>query len=276
MFEEGLQARGQKAVDNALRMARTYQTDKPEKTRLAVRVANVLFMICNISQTDQLLFPATVDNVTSLLVNNMDTPRLTIKNEVEKIVEFLCDNNIIRREQGKQGAPDTFMFYSEEEMKVAQLIKNQVVDNNTQAEQLKDIFNKYITALKNKEQYKTRSFSVGLTIKQRTFLSNNPDVMVEFVMDPDYDTAEQLALQNSNTNRMVYYVGPQYRENRRLYNAFYWYCQAERYMSTPSQTRIMPIPVRNLPSVPRNFTKDLLKKSLKRFWTPVLLFPDYT
>ncbi len=105
MFEEGLQARGQKAVDNALRMARTYQTDKPEKTRLAVRVANVLFMICNISQTDQLLFPATVDNVTSLLVNNMDTPRLTIKNEVEKIVEFLCDNNIIRREQGKQGAP---------------------------------------------------------------------------------------------------------------------------------------------------------------------------
>ena len=233
MFEEGLQARGQKAVDNALRMARTYQTDKPEKTRLAVRVANVLFMICNISQTDQLLFPATVDNVTSLLVNNMDTPRLTIKNEVEKIVEFLCDNNIIRREQGKQGAPDTFTFYSEEEMKVAQLIQSQVVDNNTQAEQLKDIFNKYITALKNKEQYKTRSFSVGVTIKQRTFLSNNPDVMVEFVMDPDYDTAEQLALQNSNTNRMVYYVGPQYRENRRLYNAFYWYCQAERYMTTP-------------------------------------------
>lgn len=228
-----MQARGQKAVDNALRMARTYQTDKPEKTRLAVRVANVLFMICNISQTDQLLFPATVDNVTSLLVNNMETPRLTIKNEVEKIVEFLCDNNIIRREQGKQGAPDTFTFYSEEEMKVAQLIQSQVVDNNTQAEQLKDIFNKYITALRNKEQYKTRSFSVGLTIKQRTFLSNNPDVMVEFVMDPDYDTAEQLALQNSNANRMVYYVGPQYRENRRLYNAFYWYCQAERYMATP-------------------------------------------
>ena len=233
MFEEGLQARGQKAVDNALRAARTYQTDKPEKTRLAIRVANVLFMVCNISQTDQLNFPATVDNVTSLLVNDMETPRLTIKNEVEKIIEFLCDNNIIRREQGKQGAPDTFSFYSEEEMKVAQLIQSQVVDNNTQAEQLKEIFNKYITALKNKEQYHTRSFSVGLTIKQRTFLSSNPDVQVEFMMDADYDTAEQLALQNSNANRLVYYVGPQYRENKRLYNAFYWYCQASRYMATP-------------------------------------------
>lgn len=233
MFEEGLQARGQKAVDNALRMARTYQTDRPERTRLAVRVANVLFMICNISQTDQLVFPATLDNVTSLLINDMETPRLNIKNEVEKVIEFLCDNNIIRREQGKNGAPETYTFYSEEEMKVAQLIQSQVVDNNTQAEQLKEIFNRYITALRNKEQYKTRSFSVGLTIKQRTFLSNNPDVQVEFVMDADYETAEQLALQNSNVNRMVYYVGPQYRDNKRLYNAFYWYCQANRYMATP-------------------------------------------
>lgn len=233
MFEEGLQARGQKAVDNALRMARTYQTDRPERTRLAVRVANVLFMICNISQTDQLVFPATLDNVTSLLINDMETPRLNIKNEVEKVIEFLCDNNIIRREQGKNGTPETYAFYSEEEMKVAQLIQSQVVDNNTQAEQLKEIFNRYITALRNKEQYKTRSFSVGLTIKQRTFLSNNPDVQVEFVMDADYETAEQLALQNSNVNRMVYYVGPQYRDNKRLYNAFYWYCQANRYMATP-------------------------------------------
>lgn len=233
MFEEGLQARGQKAVDNALRMARTYQTDRPERTRLAVRVANVLFMICNISQTDQLVFPATLDNVTSLLINDMETPRLNIKNEVEKVIEFLCDNNIIRREQGKNGALETYAFYSEEEMKVAQLIQSQVVDNNTQAEQLKEIFNRYITALRNKEQYMTRSFSVGLTIKQRTFLSNNPDVQVEFVMDADYESAEQLALQNSNVNRMVYYVGPQYRDNKRLYNAFYWYCQANRYMATP-------------------------------------------
>lgn len=230
MFEEGLQARGQKAVDNAIRMARTYEREP----KLAIRVVNVLFMICNISQTDKLIFPATIDNVTSLLVNNMETPRLTIKNEVEKIVEFLCDNNIIRREQGKQGAADTYTFYSEEEMKVAQLIQSQVADNNTQAEQLKEIFGKYISALKNKEQYMTRSFSVGISIKQRSFLhTNNPDVVVEFAMDADYDNVDTLALQNQ-PNRMVYYLGPQFRSNKRLYNAFYWYCQANLYMATPA------------------------------------------
>lgn len=227
MFEEGLQAIGHKAFKNAEDMARTYTQDP----RLAVRVAKVLFMICNISQNDQLLFPANIDNITSLLVNDISTPRLSIKTEVEKIVEFLCDNNIIRREQGKDGALDTFSFYSEEEMKVAQLIQSQSVDNNTQAEQLREIFFKYLSTLKNKEQFLTRSFAVGATIKQRQFLSNSPDIVVEFTMDADYDTADQLALTNA-PNRMVYYVGPQFMDNKRLYNTFYWYCQVSRYMAT--------------------------------------------
>lgn len=230
MFEEGLQARGQKAVDNAIRIARTYIDPK-----LAVRVANVLFMVCNISQTDQLVFPATLDNITTLLINDMTTPRLNLKNEVEKVVDFLCDNNIIRREQGRQGAPDFFSFYSEEEMKVAELIKSQTADNNLQASELKEIFNRYLKGLKNKEQYKTRSFAVGMTINQRNYLSNTPDVVLEFMMDDDYDTPEQLALQNQ-TNRLVYYVGPQFRANARLRNNFYWYCKVQSYMTANPAT----------------------------------------
>ena len=229
MFEEGLQARGQKAVDNAIGMARKYERNP----KMAVRVANVLFMICNISQTDQLLFPANIDNVTTLLVNDINTPRLTIKNEVEKILDYLCDNNIIRREPGKNGTLETYTFYSEEEMKVAQLIQSQGVDNNTQAEMLREIFFKYLSSLRNKEQYLTRSFAVGASIKQRQFLSNSPDVVVEFAMDTDYDSPEQLALSNL-PNKLVYYVGPQFSENKKLKNTFYWYCQVNRYMATPA------------------------------------------
>lgn len=233
MFEEGLQARGHKAVTNATDMAKKYDRDP----QLAKRIANILFMICNISQTDQLVFPATIDNITSILVNDMETPRLTVKQEVEKIVEFFCDNNIIRREQGKEGSLDTFSFYSEEEMKVAQLIQIQPVDNNTQGEQLKEIFFKYFDSLKNKVQYLTRSFSVGVTINQRNFLAtNNPDVLVEFYMDNDFATSEELAMQNV-PNRLIFYVGPMYREQKRLYNAFYWYCKVNGYMKTPATSK---------------------------------------
>ncbi len=114
-------------------------------------------------------------------------------------------------------------------MKVAELIKSQTADNNLQAGELKEIFNRYLKGLKNKEQYKTRSFAVGMTINQRNYLSNNPDVVLEFMMDDDYDTPEQLALQNQ-TNRLVYYVGPQFRANARLRNNFYWYCKVQSYM----------------------------------------------
>lgn len=230
MFEEGLQARGQRAVNNAEQMARTYSANP----QLALKVARVLFMICNIATDDQLIFPATLDNITSLLVNDVETPRLNIKNDVEKIIEYLCDKNIIRREQGKQGAPDTYQFYSEEEMKVASLIQSQQVDTNTQAEQLREIFLKYFN-VRNKEQYRTRSFSVGAVIKQRSFLTSNaPDVVVDFMMDNDYDNAAMLALQNSAQNRLVFYLGPQFMSHKRLYNSFYWFCQVQRYMSTPA------------------------------------------
>ena len=230
MFEEGLQARGQRAVDNAEQMAKTYAANP----QLALKVARVLFMICNISQNDQLIFPATLDNITSLLVNDVDTPRLNIKNDVEKIIEYLCDKNIIRREQGKQGAPDTDQFYSEEEMKGASLIQSQQVDTNTQAEQLREIFLKYFN-VRNKEQYRTRTFSVGALIKQRSFLTTNaPDIVVDFMMDNDYDNAAALALQNSAQNRLVFYLGPQFMSHKRLYSSFYWFCQVQRYMATPA------------------------------------------
>lgn len=231
MFEEGLQTRGQKAVDNAIRMARKYESN----SKMAIRVANVLFMICNISQTDQLLFPANIDNVTTLLVNDCETPRMTIKNEVEKILDYFCENNIIRRESGKNGTLDTYTFYSEEEMNVAQLIQNQSVDNNTQAEMLRNIFFKYLTSLRNKEQFITRSFAVGAEIKQRRYLSNTPDIIVDFAIDCDYDSASQLAI-NNPANKLVYYVGPLFSENKTLKNAFYWYCQVDRYISTPASS----------------------------------------
>lgn len=229
MFEEGLQAQGQRAFNNARDMALKYPADP----KFAMRVANVLFMVCNISATDKLLFPASIDNITTLLINDVDTPRLNIKEKVEKVVQYLCDNNIIRREEGKKGAPDTFEFYSEEEMKVATLIANESVDNNTQAEVLRDVIFRYFSNLRNKETYKTRSFSVGVLIKGRSFLSNNPDITIEFHVDSDAENADQLSLINPSATRMIFFLGPQFAENKRLVKALYWYCQVNRYMMEP-------------------------------------------
>lgn len=235
MFEEGLQNKGQKAIDNAVRIAKTYTQDPV----LAKRIVNILFMVCNISTNDQLIFQANVDNITSLLVTDATAPRLTLKEKVEKVLEFLCDNNVIRREPGKNGAPDYYSFYSEEEMKVAELIKSQVVDNSFQSDMLKEIITKYLKSIRNKEQYKTRSFSMYMSIKGRSHLGTNGDISIAFELDPyeQSDTergqADAFAVREGIPTRMVYYMGYQYKENTRLRNNFNWYCKANMYMRTP-------------------------------------------
>ena len=228
MFSEGLQHSGHKIVDRGISMVKNYDGDK----KLARRVVNVLFMVSNLSESDKLLFPATLDFITSLLVENVSAPRLTLKKEVEKVLDFLCESNVIRREQPKKNIEETFAFYTEEEMKVASVIKSQQVDHNTQAEQLSKIFLKYFSNLKNREVYVSRSFPISASIVGRTFLSNNGDVTVDFKLDNE-GTPDEVAFRNTNS-RLIFYLGPAFRENKRLQAAFHDYCQVMRYLATPA------------------------------------------
>lgn len=232
MFETGLQAKGQKAIENAKRMAEEYESDP----KLAKRVVNVLFMVCNISDTDKLIFPATLQNITTLLLNDFTTPFLTLKENVKKVIEFLCEKNVIREEKAQKGLDPFYSFYSEEEMKVAELIKSQVVDTTYQASQLQDIIQKYFTSMRPKEQYKTRAFSVGGSVMQKTFLNaNNPDVTVEFNMDADTDVATMI-LRNVGKN-LVFLCGSAFHADSRLKNDFAWYCKVQKYSETPAPNK---------------------------------------
>lgn len=227
MFETGLQARGQKAIQNAEKMALEY-TENP---RFAKRVVNVLFMICNISDTDKLIFPATIQNITTLLLNDFTTPFLNLKEEVKKVVEFLCEKNVIREEKPRKGLEPFYSFYSEEEMKVAELIKSQNIDLSFQADQMRDIIQKYLTSMRPKIQYKTRDFAVGGSVMQRNFMSNTPDVSVEFYMDPDCEV-EDMILRNVG-GKLMFLCGKAYHADRKLVNDFAWYCRVQKYAEVP-------------------------------------------
>lgn len=230
MFEEGLQARGQKAIENAERVIREYKDPEFGK-----RVVNVLFMICNLKATDKLQFPASMQNITVLMLNSLDTPKLTLQDKVESVLTYLCDKNIIQEVQSKDGKPSTYLFYSEEEMKVASLIQAQDVDNAVLADQLKEIFFKHLGSPRNKEQYLTRTFTVNATIKQRIYNGNNGDVTVDFNIDDNSDP-HTLAIQSMNPTRMVYYLGQKFQENTRLKNDFWWYCHVSQYLKTPVES----------------------------------------
>lgn len=224
MFKGALVAKGQKSIQNANRMIEKY-----EDRDFGQRIVNILFMICNLSQNDKLLFPATVDNITCLLMNDVDTQKLALKERVKKVLEYLSENNIIHQEDSKPGLDPAWCFYSEDEAEVADLIKHQSIDNNTSAEELKEIFFKYAGDPKPRESFISGKFSVGASILGKNFLSNNADVTVEFVMEADNDSPEQYSFSNLPKN-MTFFMANLYKEHKQLRNDFYWYCQVQAYI----------------------------------------------
>lgn len=231
MFEDALTNMGQHAIKNANEMIRTYQDGDPA---FAKRVVNLLFMICNLSQSDQLLFPATLDNILTLMLEDVDAQKAVLRGEVEKVLAFLYSKHILRIEKIK--GLEVYQFQSEDEIEAAQLVENKQIDNSDMAEQIRNVVTQVFGALSNKETYGTRAFNVCLSIYGRMFMqSNNPDITVEVVMDSPTNNLQEYALSNDQSH-MLFFIAPLLQENRKLRQEFAWYCKVQKFMQDPANS----------------------------------------
>lgn len=195
MFQGSMQHLGQRAMSNARQALDLIDDEK--KQAFYRRVVYVLFMICNLSDSDKQGFSATIDNIVTLLMTKMDANKAVIKEEVSQVLSFLMDKSVIRKVKKDNGA-EIYEFYTEEEAKVAQIIKNQKVDSNTYTEELyKIIYDHFgFSTSTSKETFATRSFNVGGNVDGRNILSNNPDVVVDFLTTASIDSPDQFAFTN--------------------------------------------------------------------------------
>lgn len=232
MFRGSMQHLGQRAMENA-RQALELITDD-EKQVFYRRVVHVLFMVCNLSDVDKQSFSATIDNIVTLLMTKVDASKAAIKNDVSQVLAFLIDKAVIRKIKTENGS-EIYEFYTEEESKVAQIIKNQQVDSNTYSEELyKIIYNHFgFSASTNKETYATRSFSIGGNVDGRSCLANNADVVVDFLTTVGTDSPEQYAF-NNMPNHLVFFLSPQFKDNQELQQSFLDYCRVQRFAQEPA------------------------------------------
>ena len=229
MFQGSLQHLGKRAFDNAEQALSTI-TDPAQQEKYR-RVVYVMFMLCNLSDTDKQTFAATVDNIVTLLMDKVDENKAVIKHDVQTVIEFLLKNAVIRKQKTDAGN-EVYEFLSEEEAKVLQLINNQTVDNNTYCDYLKDIFFKYLGNPSNKMNYATRSINVGASIDGRNYLSNNADVFVDFITSADTDSPDQYAFSTNNTamgSHLIFFLYPMLKENSELLRNFRDYCRVQRF-----------------------------------------------
>lgn len=227
MFSQGLSARGVRAVQPAENVAKEYSNPQ-----FATRVVHILFMLCYMSEQHRQQFSATADNITTLLMQDIDCQKLSLKNDVQSVIDFLIANNIIRKET--RGAMDIYSFYSEDEREVASLIKTQQLDTDSRASVVTNIVRDYL-APANRETFCNSSINIGISIMTKVLYGGNPDVKVDFVYDSMYGDVNQFALTN-DPDKLVFYMADLYNDCAELKNLFHWYCQVDKYLKLPAQS----------------------------------------
>src|SRR5690606_41207446 len=63
----------------------------------ADRVIKVLFMISNLAEDTSVNLPATVENITLLLINDVNEVKQNLQEKVLKVLDILVDKNIDRK-----------------------------------------------------------------------------------------------------------------------------------------------------------------------------------
>ncbi len=89
MFAAGLKHDGQRAIKNANTIISTY-TDRA----FGQRVVNLLFMLCNINEKDKLLFPATLGDIVTLMMTEIDQSKVELQERIVKVLDYLVENSV--------------------------------------------------------------------------------------------------------------------------------------------------------------------------------------
>ena len=176
------------------------------------------------------------DNVATLLMTQIDANKATIKQDVSTVLAYLIDKAVIRKVKTDSGS-EIYEFFTEEESKVAQIIKNQQVDSNTYSDELRKIFFDHFGNPSNKENFATRSFNVGISIDGRNYLSNNADVNIDFITTASTDSPDQYGFSLNNTpqgTHLVYFLYPMFKDNQELRANFLYYCRVQRFAQEPA------------------------------------------
>lgn len=223
MFAQ-LTNRGTNAISTAENVIETY-TDIP----FGRRVVHILFMICNLSDSDKAVFSATSTNIVTLLMQDVDTQKQVLVDKVNDVLNYLVQNNVLQEIQS-QGKATIYQFYTDDEREVVTNIKHQSIDNNFMATKLEEIFRKY-SGITPRENYVTSSFNIGASIMNKNFWTNtNAPVSVEFVLENNFHDIGTFKF-NNDKKSLVFFMADIYNTSKNLRNDFYWYCQVSKYLS---------------------------------------------
>jgi hypothetical protein len=211
---------------------RAYKIKEVSDDEFARRVVNGLFMVSNLAESQSVNFPANIENMSLLMMESIDTPKLEIQGKVQKILDVLVNKNIIQVSEGK------YRFLKEDEIEVAHLINNTPV---TSEDRLTYIFEDIILKIIKPEpmlSFGNRTFRMAIQVDDKE-IGQKGDFRLRFSIYENADLS-QLAYATP-TNDLVVGISEWFQHDSDLKSKVSEYVRTQKYIrlntATASGTR---------------------------------------
>jgi len=213
-FNMNLTHRGRRAISAGLELPYV------KNNAFAGRVLKTLFMISNLSESVRRTFPSNIDNLTLLLMTDIDTNKLQLQNSIKEVLDKLIDENIIREETG------SFFFFNEDEMDVKMQIQNTHVNYEDRLDEM-DKMIRPIMKVDSRVHFGQNDFRVAYRLDDKEILRNG-DIIVK-VMLMDKAKAETKIFGNPNDMLLVC-INEWFMEDDILTKEFEQFAKTEKYL----------------------------------------------
>jgi hypothetical protein len=237
---------------------RAYKIKEVQSDEFARRVVNSLFMISNLGESKSINFPASVENISLLMLEAVDTPKQEMQDKVEKVLNNLVDKNIIQMTEGK------YRFLKEDEIEVAQMIKNTPLPGEYRLEYFYEDIIQRIVKPEPQFSFGSRNFRISIQIDDK-LINQKGDFNLKFSV---YETSELLQIAHTTpTNDMVVGISEWFKNDNDIKTKVLDYCRTKRYigMNTSIATGTRLETLNNFKEANTQLLKEILAKFGEKF-----------
>lgn len=218
-FNEQLNKNLTHPANNLLNRALQLQFSDEDK-EFANRVIKVLFMISNLSEDKNINFPATVENISLLLINDVFTVKQKLQDQVQRILDQLVSKNVVQTTEGK------YKFLDDDGIIVANAISAMSINTSTRLEYFYEGIIKPILQPNPRVNIGNKDIRPEIKLDDKIVVPGS-DFTIKFVLYDDGDS--QIQALNTPEKQLNINIHEWFTRNSTFQNQFMNYCKTARY-----------------------------------------------
>ncbi len=206
---------------------RAYNISEIQDDLFGRRLVNGLFMISNLGESKSVNFPANIENLSLLLMEKVDTPKVEIQEEAQKVLNVLVRKNIIQESEGK------YRFLKEDEIEVAQLIKNTAVTTDDRLTYIYDDIISKVIKPETVVSFGNRNFRIAVQVDEKQ-IGQKGDFTLKFSI---YDSSDIIHIAHSTPeNDLVVGISEWLRNDSDTKEKFLQYARTKKFTGLHSRS----------------------------------------